>query len=357
MTKKVSAPIKPAKNHSSLASPVGLAAFADHIRELRRRVLWVALVFLVTSSAAYGVHSQLVQLVMQPLGGDKLIYLTPGGGFSFIFQITLYAGLIAAGPMLMYQLYAFVRPALPAHARRSAPKVVGVAVALMLLGVGYGYFVAIPAALQFLANFAGDNVLPTLTADSYLSFFLSYVAGLGLLFQLPLLLVFWHWIKPMGPGGLLKSERLVILFAFIAAALVTPTPDIVNQAMVAVPLILVYQGGVVAVLLSIIRRSKRAKNTVPASPTTRQSAPVTQPQPVPVPVVAAPVQSPNNSAMKHRSIQGIDGFIGFQQKQPGRTIPASCPLRPTTLKVPERTNAQPLMRRRSLLSVDGISSV
>ena len=129
----------------------------------------------------------------------------------------------------------------------------------MIGGISYGYFIAVPAALHFLMEFAGDAVTPNLTAESYLSFFLAYTGGLALLSLLPLLLIFWHWISPLTPGGLLKSERWIVVFAFVAAALVTPTPDVVNQAMIAGPVIGLYQLGVFAVLGAIGRSRKAAK--------------------------------------------------------------------------------------------------
>lgn len=210
---------------------------------------------------------------MAPLHGQKLSYLTPAGGFSFIFQISMYAGLFAALPLAVYHLHAFIKPALPAGARKSAAKVVLAASLLIAGGTAYGYFVAIPAALQFLTTFASDSVTPNLTADSYLSFFLAYVAGIAALSLLPLLLLFVHWINPLKPMGLLKSERWIIAGAFIVAAFITPTPDALNQTMIAAPIIAIYQLGVVAVLISISKRKRiekrltRVKNMVRSQPT------------------------------------------------------------------------------------------
>jgi sec-independent protein translocase protein TatC len=253
--------------------------FSDHIGELRRRLFFILLAFIGASSVAYNYRDELMRFIMQPLAGEKLVYLTPGGGFNFIFQISLYAGLVVAAPMVIYHLYGFMRPALPAKAQRSSAVVVLVALLLMITGVAFGYFVAIPSALNFLSTFAGDAVSPNLTAESYLSFFLAYVAGLGVLFQLPLLLLFLHWIHPMTPGSLLKSERFVVLFAFVAAAIITPTPDVMNQCMIAIPLILIYQLGVIVVLIAIRRERKRRKNgtqgAVLADPPTLNEAVVT----------------------------------------------------------------------------------
>lgn len=233
-----------------------LRTFGDHIGELRKRVAWVALVFVVASAVAYNYRDWLIDIVLKPLGDQKLVYLTPAGGFTFIFQITLYVGAVVAAPLLVYHLYKFVQPALPPRARRYSLRVVFSACLLMVAGVCFGYFVAVPAALHFLTTFAGDYITPNLTADSYLNFIVAYVVGLGILFQLPLLLVFWNWMNPLSPSKLLNSERHLILLAFIAAAMITPTPDVFNQSLIAVPIILIYQLGVVTVLL--INRHQRA---------------------------------------------------------------------------------------------------
>lgn len=234
------------------------AEFIAHVHELRNRIFLVVLLFIVTSALAYQFRDILVDVVLSPLGDQKLIYLTPAGGFSFIFQITMYAGALVSAPFFVFQLYKFVTPALPPQARKHTAAVFIAASLLMCGGAAFGYFVAVPAALHFLTTFAGSYVDASLTADSYLNFILGYVVGLGVLFLLPLLLIFWHWIKPLTPKGLLKSERFMIVFAMIAAAIITPTPDVVNQLLVAGPILVVYQMGVVTVLLMIRSDKRRA---------------------------------------------------------------------------------------------------
>lgn len=238
-------------------SPLAVT-FGEHVKELRTRLMWVGLVFLVLSSVAYYFREPLIDIVTKPLGDQQLVYLTPAGGFSFIFSVTMYAAMVVTAPFLIFQIYRFVKPALPKRARKYSIQVFTAAVVLMLTGVLFGYFFAVPAALKFLTTFAGDVVAPNLTADSYLNFFMAYIAGLGILFQLPLLLIFWNWISPLKPGQLLKSQRFVIAGAFVAAALITPTPDAFNQCMVAAPIIMVYQLGAVTVYMTNKRARKRA---------------------------------------------------------------------------------------------------
>lgn len=334
-------------------------SFSDHIAELRRRIFFVLLAFLAASSLAYTYRSNLLDVIMRPLEGGKLIYLTPGGGFNFIFQVSLYAGILAAAPVLIHQLYGFIRPALPKKAQRSSGIVVLVAFALMLAGVAFGYFVAVPSALHFLNTFAGADVTPNLTADSYLSFFLAYIAGLGVLFELPLLLLFLHWIHPMTPGKLLKSERFVILFAFVAAAIITPTPDMLNQAMIAVPLILIYQLGVIAVLIVIKRDHRRAKKREKITRTHESIKekevipPVVQQAPQLTTQVKAPVVKPAQAqAARPRPRPSLDGFSvrGSTPVRPPSRTPAALPRRPAP--TPQR---RPAYTRP--LSIDGFSYV
>ncbi len=345
---------------SSLGDTSFQTSFSDHIAELRRRIFFVLLVFLVASSLAYNYRDNLLAIIMNPLNGEKLIYLTPGGGFNFIFQISLYAGLLAAAPMLIYQLYGFIRPALPTRAQRSSVVIVIVAFLLMLCGVTFGYFVAVPSALHFLSTFAGTDVTPNLTADSYLSFFLAYIAGLGVLFELPLLLLFLHWIHPMTPGKLLKTERFVILFAFVAAALITPTPDMLNQTMIAVPLILIYQMGVVAVLLVIRKERRKQKHQAKAvatspAPLPPSPAAVLQNTPKPQPRSAAQPVNTSQKVTQHKPAtsqqsRGIDGFS--RRATPVSAVP---PRSRTTITPPVRPSSapsRPASYRRSF-TIDG----
>lgn len=326
--------------------------------------MWVVLVFIITSAVAYNYRDILVRLVLEPLGDQKLIYLTPAGGFSFIFQITMYAGAVVTAPILIYHLYKFVMPALPPHAQKHSLKVVLAAVVLMLAGVSFGYFVAVPAALHFLTTFAGEYVEASLTADSYLSFILAYVAGLGVLFQLPLLLVFWNWMSPLSPRKLLSSERFVVVFAFIAAAIMTPTPDILNQALIAIPIIAIYQLGVVAVVAinrSSARRQRQHAKASVASPLIREQETAAdslpdsvfaalmetaqiEPKAQPQQLIAAP-------AMNGRA---VDGFAPALTRHRTSSPVRSGPIRQHHTVPPRKGTVRPSMRRAS---IDGISVI
>lgn len=283
------------KKNSTVPRPI-----ADHLAELRWRLAIVAIVFVVASSFAYNIRDLLVHVVMSPIGQQKLVYLTPAGGFSFIFSITLYAGVIATAPVLIYNLYRFIAPALPAHARRYSFRVILASILLLGAGVGFGYFVAIPAALKFLTTFAGTFVQANLTADSYLSFVVAYLLGLGVLFQLPLLLLFWNWVSPFQKGGLLATQQYVLIGSFIAAAMITPTPDVFNQTLIAMPIIVIYQLGVVAVFMMNRRARSEQRHRSTAPPKTVADTLVKRPAAT-RPLVLTPAITPQPAPLLQQS--------------------------------------------------------
>ena len=221
-----------------------------HIKELRTRLFVLALIFIAASMAVYVLRDPVIALLLGPLNGEKLSYLTVGGGFSFIFKVVMWGGIALTIPFLIYNLYKFISPILPVKAQRKAPLVLIASFFLLCAGATFGYVYAIPGAIRFLLTFADGYVTAMLTADAYLNFVLVYTVGLGVLFQIPLLMVAINWVTPLKPRKLLAFERYVIVGAFIVAALITPTPDAVNQSIIAAPVVGMYQIGFIAVAFS-----------------------------------------------------------------------------------------------------------
>lgn len=237
-----------------------------HLKEIQWRLMLVALFFIAGATLAYQFQQYFIPLLLDPLHGEKLVYLNPAGGFSFIFLISIYAGIAVSFPLLVQQIYAFLRPALPVSVRKKSVFILLSSFFLMVSGIAFGYFIAVPNALGFLYGFADAYVNASLTAESYLNFIVGYTIGIGIVFQIPLLLMLRHTISPLKPGGLMKSEQWVVLGVFIVAAIITPTPDPVNQTIMALPIIAVYQIGVVAVLISIAKTRLAAKKANKRAP-------------------------------------------------------------------------------------------
>lgn len=231
----------------------------EHLKEFRNGLFGVSVFFILFSALGYTFRNQVLAILLSPLQGERLSYLTPGGGFTFIFSIIMWCGVAGAIPVALFALYRFLTPALPERAQSKSGIVLVSSLFLMVCGALFGYFFAIPGAIRFLLGFADEYVQAMLTADSYLSFMLAYTVGLGMLFQIPLLLVIINWIKPLKPMKLLAFERWVILASFVAAALITPTPDVVNQCVIALPIVALYQVGVAIVWYTNFRQERREK--------------------------------------------------------------------------------------------------
>jgi sec-independent protein translocase protein TatC len=208
----------------------------------------------------------IVSLLLKPSHGQHFIYTSPIGGIDFLFKICIYGGIILSLPVIVYNVLRFIEPVLGGSTRRFIVWQSLACALLALLGMAFGYFLGLPAALHFLLHqFTTIQIQPLVTIQSYLSFVIVYMVGSALLFQLPLLLLFINRIRPLKPRRLLHYERWVILAAFVLAGLMNPTPNILSQLLVAGPFIIMYQLGII--LIALINR--------------RHPAPIAEPEPLP----------------------------------------------------------------------------
>lgn len=278
----------------------GRQPFYAHLAELRNRVFAVAASLVGGGVVGYIFREEVKDLLIRPLG-QTLYYSSPTGGFDFIFRICLFFGLALAVPTLIYQLLRFVEPIIPKRSRFMMFKFMLASVVLCAAGVSFAYFISLPAALDFLNKFSTSEIKALISADQYFSFIMTYLIGFMLLFQLPLLLVLIHKVTPLDPGGLMKHQRVVILFSFIVAAILTPTPDPMNQSLMAAPMIGLYQisvGSVWAARRGERRRLRKWRGQVRV-PSTQElkllrkhlekMQPLTQAMPVAAPVVMSRV--------------------------------------------------------------------
>lgn len=220
---------------------------ATHLEELRTRLFWSCLAFILFAVIGYSIHDHLLELLQRPLG-ETLYYTSPAGGFNFVFKISASFGLIFSTPIILYNAVKFIKPAYDIP--RKSILVYGFSsLILACSGALFAYFVSLPAALQFLTQFGGTSITPIITADEYFNFALAYVGGFAVLFQLILIIAIINRIKPLKPREMLKTQKYLIVGSFIIAAILTPTPDPVNQAIMAIPVVLMYQISIVYVWL------------------------------------------------------------------------------------------------------------
>ena len=221
----------------------------EHLKELKRRIIYVAVAVIALSAVVYGFERQLIDVLLRPSHGQHFVYTSPMGGINFVFNVCIYFGVALSVPVIIYNLLKFLQPLMRNTTQRFIVIASSVSGVLAVCGILFGYFAGLPAALHFLLKqqFQNGQVEALINIQSYFSFVVAYMFGAALMFQLPLLLVIINRIKPLNPKKMLKYERMVILFSFIIAFIMNPTPNLIDQLLTVVPVLISYQVGIVIV--------------------------------------------------------------------------------------------------------------
>lgn len=275
--------------------------FLEHLQELRTRVTWVAVTVLVAGLVAFALHDQLVRVLLLPLGHKDLVYLTPLSGVNFLIKLSLYVGVLAALPVIVHQLYRFLEPAAPSRIRR-APLYIVASVVLAFMGIMFAYFVGLPAALKFLTNIGIANVNPMITVDSYLSFVSGYAFASAFLFQIPLIMTLINTLRPTPPSQLLKYERHVVVITLIAAAIISPTPDVAGQLLMGAPIFIMWHIGLFIMWRQQVRRAKKAATEIAQTAAENQSHPEYTPKIRQTIIPEAPKPKPTGAQLQFADV-------------------------------------------------------
>ena len=260
---KMKARIKRAPKASALAGspeePTQLS-LKDHLRELQGRLFSIVAVFVIAAAIAYPFFDHIASWLLAPLKNEQeLVYLTPGGAFSFIIKVCAYVGLIATLPVIIYHIYRFIMPAVQAVRLRSVLGYTAASISLAVCGILFAYYISLPAALYFLTGFDLNHINPMLTIDSYFSFIMTYMLAGAILFQVPLLMRIVNSVTPLTPKKLMSAQKHIIVGSFLVAAIISPTPDALNQTLLASPVIVMYQLGIVMLWLVNSRSIKKRR--------------------------------------------------------------------------------------------------
>ncbi len=234
----------------------------DHLEELRRRLLWSVVYLAVGMIIAYAFHTHIIAALQKPLTdvGQKMTMTHPTDSINILIKTSAIAGAILAAPFILYQIWLFISPGMYAHEKRYVWPFMGTTVFLFAMGVVFGYFYVLPGAMKVLLLDFGKDYNHMITIDEYTGFFMAVILGLGITFELPILIFFLALFGIVDGKFLLKHFRYAILAIFIIAAVICPTPDPIGMTLFALPMLGLYFVGVaVAFLVHPDRRKKKEK--------------------------------------------------------------------------------------------------
>lgn len=260
------------RSRSAVSEPTMMI---HHIKEIQWRFLAIIGMLIVGMAVGYVFYEPLFSFIKAPLNGP-LHYTSPAGSFNFIIKICLLVGVIAALPVVAYNLIMFVQPALKKGLSRL--RVYTATVLSLLLataGAAFGFGVIIPLALRFFYKFQVDGLVALISADDYLKFVVNVVITFVLIFQLPLIISIIDHISPLSPKKLFKAEKHIIVGSIAVGVLVPFALDPMVQLLIASPIIILYNLSIGIVLLQRYMRTRLAKKhsaTSPPAPSNEVSA-------------------------------------------------------------------------------------
>ena len=220
----------------------------DHLSDLRSCLIYSVIAvgagFIIAfyfSERILAIFTGLVKTTNKPM----FVFLSPAEALWANFKVALFGGILIALPVVLYQVWRFIAPGFLKNERRYALPFLIVGVVSFGIGLVFCYFVVLRYAMDFLLTYKTANLTPMISIGAYLDFVIKFMLAFGFIFELPLIIIFLTKIGILTPAFLSKNRKYAILLNFIAAAVLTPTPDIFNQALMAGPLIVLYELGII----------------------------------------------------------------------------------------------------------------
>jgi len=234
--------------------------FMEHLGELRTRIVRALLCLLVGTGIALPFAEKIVDFLARPITklGYKLVFTAPAEAFWVQMKVGLIVGLFIAAPGILWQVWGFIAPGLHTHEKKYAAPFVIIGSLLFMVGGAFSLFVVTPYAIAFLLSYARESLQPMITLENHIDFLLKFTLAFGAVFELPLAITLLARMGLVTAKQLSKNRKYAILGAFIAGAVLTPTPDAFNQTLMAGPLIILYEVGIISARLFGRRRAPAA---------------------------------------------------------------------------------------------------
>ena len=234
--------------------------FLSHLEELRRRLIFSAIAVGIGFVCCYAFAEELFELLLIPLKselpeGDRLIFTNLPEMFLAYLKTAFITGILLASPVIFYQLWKFVAPGLYQHERKYGFSFVICSTILFICGSLFGYFIVFPFGFKFFLGYANENIQALPSVKQYFGFATRLLLAFGIVFELPVIIFFLSKVGIVDVAFLRKKRKYALLLAFAMAAILTP-PDVITQCMMALPLILLYEIGILVAWLGGSRKDK-----------------------------------------------------------------------------------------------------
>ena len=225
-----------------------------HMEELRRRLIICVLTVLACSIFSYFYSDKILAILKRPFP-HSLVFIAPQEAFVITLKIALFGGIIFALPMIIYHVWQFISSGLKKKEKRYLLFYSPFSLLLFLIGASFAYFLVVPVGLRFLLSFGGSSLEPMISISKYLSFITLMILAFGIVFELPLVLMFLVMIGIVSPQLLAKKRKVFIIAIFVLAAILTP-PDVFTQILLALPLIILYEVSIWLAKIVAVRRGE-----------------------------------------------------------------------------------------------------
>lgn len=228
----------------------------QHLGELRDRLMVASFAVLVTTAIAFFFAKDIILALEAPAHlGKPLQIISPTEGFTTYMRVALFSGIALAMPVILYEIYAYVDPALHPNERRFILLLGPFILALFIGGMAFCYFLLLPQAIGFLFTFGSEVFEAAPRASEYISFVTTFILGVGLVAEMPVIIFALTRIGLVSRSWLARRRGYILIICFVIGAIITPTPDPFNQTLVSVPMYLLFELGL---LLSRIGGGRRA---------------------------------------------------------------------------------------------------
>ncbi len=248
-----------------------------HLGELRKRIIISLAALMVGFILSFNYSEQIFEVLTLPLRSEigfsmtypyisfipakiknpSLVFLAPAEAFWMHLKVSFVAGLLISLPVILHQLWKFISPGLLTKEKKYVAPFVVTATALFLVGASFCFFFVLPFAMGFLLTYKTASMTPMLSVGNYVDFCLKFILAFGAVFELPIVIVFLTRLGIVTPRTLAKNRKYAVLLAFVAGAILTPTPDAFNQTLMAVPIIILYEAGILVSRFFVRKKTEK----------------------------------------------------------------------------------------------------